>query len=183
MPDGARSAPVKIAILGYSGSGKSTLAKKLSELYGVPVLYLDTVQFLPGWELRDREEARSLVRDFMQSNQSWVIDGNYRSFLQPERLEQADVILFLNFPRFVCLWRAFSRDFRNKNTSRESMANGCIEKIDAEFVWWILHQGRTKAIRQRYCGMVADYRDKTHIFKNQRQVDAYMRQETAALSK
>jgi len=176
MPDGAGNAAVKIAILGYSGSGKSTLAKKLSELYRAPVLYLDTVQFLPGWELRDREEARSLVRDFLQSNASWVIDGNYGGFLQPERLEQADVILYLNFPRLVCLYRAFKRYLQNKNATRESMADGCAEKIDAEFIWWILRKGRTKATRRHYREMVARYRDKTQVFKNQRQVDAYVAQ-------
>ena len=46
---------MKIAVLGYSGSGKSTLARKLGELYGVPVLHLDAVQFLPGW--RERPHA------------------------------------------------------------------------------------------------------------------------------
>ena len=40
---------MKIAILGTSGSGKSTLAKRLGERYGLPVLYMDTVHFLPGW--------------------------------------------------------------------------------------------------------------------------------------
>ena len=40
---------MKIAILGTSGSGKSTLAKRLGERYGLPVLHMDTVHFLPGW--------------------------------------------------------------------------------------------------------------------------------------
>lgn len=48
---------MKIAILGYSGSGKSTLARRLGEQYGIPVLHLDRVQFLPGWRERDPEEA------------------------------------------------------------------------------------------------------------------------------
>ena len=39
---------MKIAILGTSGSGKSTLAKRLGERYGLPVLHMDTVHFLPG---------------------------------------------------------------------------------------------------------------------------------------
>lgn len=40
---------MKIEILGTSGSGKSTLAKRLGETYGLPVLHMDTVHFLPGW--------------------------------------------------------------------------------------------------------------------------------------
>ena len=56
---------MKIAILGYSGSGKSTLAKKLGESLGVPVLYLDAIQFEAGWKERDRTEALAAVADFM----------------------------------------------------------------------------------------------------------------------
>ncbi len=41
---------MKIAVLGYSGSGKSTLARRLGEYFQVPVLHLDVVNFLPGWE-------------------------------------------------------------------------------------------------------------------------------------
>ena len=48
---------MKIAIIGYSGSGKSTMAKRISERFGLPVLYLDTVHGLPGWEEREREDG------------------------------------------------------------------------------------------------------------------------------
>lgn len=112
---------MKIAVLGYSGSGKSTLAKQLADFYQIPVLFLDTVQFLPGWQERNREEALTIVRDFMK-NDSWVIDGNYSEFLQKERLEQADQILILNFSRGVCLFRALNRYFNNRGRTRESMA-------------------------------------------------------------
>lgn len=171
---------MKIAIMGYSGSGKSTLAGELAALYHIPVLYLDTVQFLPGWAERNRAEARAIVRDFMR-HESWVIDGNYRGFCQPERLEQADTILLLNFPRIVCLCRAFKRYFQFKHSTRESMADGCIEKMDMEFIWWILYKGRTKAIRRHYREVVARYPHKTIVLKNQRQIDAYLRQVSGAV--
>ena len=69
---------MKIAVNGYSGSGKSTLARRLGELYQIPVLHLDTVHWLPGWEEKAEEQERSEVRAFMDRNASWVIDGNYR---------------------------------------------------------------------------------------------------------
>jgi Adenylate kinase and related kinases len=163
---------MKIAILGYSGSGKSTLARGLADCYGIPVLFLDTVQFLPNWVERDKNDGRSIVSEFMR-NVSWVIDGNYAGFLQEERLRQADSVLLLVFPRLVCLYRAFRRYLRYKNTSRESMADGCMEKLDLEFIWWILHEGRTRKRREHYKSIVSRYKDKTCIFKNQRQVDAY----------
>lgn len=166
---------MKIAILGYSGSGKSTLGQQLANQYKVPVLFLDTVQFLSNWVERDTNEGCSIVWNFMQ-NESWVIDGNYNDFFQKERLEQANKIILLNFSRRVCLYRAFKRFFQHKNKTRESMATGCIEKMDLEFVWWILHEGRTKKRRNHYKQIASLYKDKTLILKNQKQVDEFILQ-------
>lgn len=167
---------MKIAILGYSGSGKSTLAGQLADYYHSSVLYLDTVQFLPNWVERDKNESRSIVSHFMQDNDAWVIDGNYGSFLQKERLEQADQIIILNFPRRICLYRALKRYFHNRNRTRVSMANGCIEKMDREFIWWILHEGRTKKRREHYKEIVSSYIDKTVVLKNPEQVSRFLKQ-------
>jgi len=172
---------MKIAIIGYSGSGKSTLARRLAEIYQIPVLFLDTVQFLPNWAVRDEAEGRSLVRQFMQ-NEAWVIDGNYDKFFREERMEQADTIIFLNFPRTVCLGRAFKRYLQYRNTTRESMAAGCREKMDLEFVWWLLYAGRTKQRRDRYDRIVSLYQDKIIVLKNQKQVDAYIKETQQRLS-
>lgn len=57
---------MKIAVMGFSGSGKSTLAKQLAGHYGIPLLYLDTVNFSENWQLRDREEGKRLVAHFMK---------------------------------------------------------------------------------------------------------------------
>lgn len=164
---------MKIAILGYSGSGKSTLAKELGVKLGTPVLYLDTVQFEVNWAERDRVGALSIVSDFMQ-RESWIIDGNYESLLQKERLELADYIVFLNFARFNCLWRAYRRYRKYRNTCRESIAPGCDEKMDAAFVWWILYKGRTPQKNRHYRDIIRAYPNKTVVLKNQRQLDAFL---------
>ena len=163
----------KIAIIGYSGSGKSTLAKYLGRHHQIPVLHLDTVQFLPGWQKRDDEEARKIVSEFMRQP-GWVIEGNYRRYFQAERLAAADQIVFLAFSRFACLIRAYKRFFKYRNRSREDMADGCIEKMDAEFTWWILYESRTKAVRQHYRSIVTQFPEKMTVIRNQRQLNAFM---------
>jgi adenylate kinase family enzyme len=163
---------MKIAVIGYSGSGKSTLAKKMHDVYQLPLLYLDTVQFENDWKERDRDEAVSMVRQFMAQS-DWIIDGNYKSFLQEERMAAADKIVFMDFSRWNCLYRAVHRYFQYRNTSRESIASGCIEKIDAEFVWWILYQGRTGEKRQRYHKIMRKYPEKMTVIRNQKELDAF----------
>lgn len=164
---------MKIAILGYSGCGKSTLAAYLSAYYHIPLLYLDTVQFEADWKVRDKEEAVSIVTKFME-NDNWVIDGNYASFLQSRRLKEADYIIYMAFSRWSCLLRALNRYHRYKNTERESMADGCIEKIDLAFIWWILYKGRTAKKKQYYNNILRTYSEKSIILKNQKQLDAFM---------
>lgn len=164
---------MKISILGYSGSGKSTLAKRLGIRLNIPVLYLDTVQFEANWTERDRNEALGIAADFMR-RESWIIDGNYESLLQKERLELADYILFLDFSRLNCLWRAYKRYRQYRNTCRESIAPGCEEKMDAAFIWWILYKGRTPRKIRRYRDITRAYPHKTIVLKNQRQLDAFL---------
>ena len=165
---------MKIAIIGYSGSGKSTLAALLGELYGIPVLHMDRVRFLPNWVERDRDEEDAIVEQFMNENNEagWVIDGNYTSVHYERRIREADKIIFLDFPRLVCLWRASKRYRTFRGKSRPSAAEGCNEKLDAAFVKWILWDGRTKERRARYERVAEQYGEKLVRVKNQRALTA-----------
>ena len=160
---------MKIAVIGYSGAGKSTLAAGLAEFYGLPLLYLDTVQFTAGWRERDRDEARSMAAEFMKQD-GWVIDGNYAGFYQKERLSAADLIVFLDFPRRICFPAAVKRRFQYRGRARESMAEGCGERLDPAFLCWLLWRGRTKAHRAHYREICQTYPEKTAVLKNRREV-------------
>ena len=167
---------MKIAVLGYSGAGKSTLARRLGQAAGCPVLHLDTVQFTPGWVIRDRGEAQRMVAAFMDSHASWGIDGNYRGFAQERRLEEADKIVILDFPRRVCLRQAVSRYIRWHGRTREDMAEGCNEKLDWEFIQWILWRGRTRAQRGHLRDIAARYPQKTTVARSRAQAEAFFAQ-------
>ena len=166
---------MKIAILGFSGSGKSTLAQTLGEITGAAVLHLDTVQFLPDWQVRNQEEKQRLVGEFMDANTSWIIDGNYRKLFYERRLEEADQIWILLFPRLTRLWRACRRYRQFRGKTRPDMAPGCSEKLDGEFVRWVLWEGCTPETDRRMRDIVRRYPEKSHLLENQRQVDACLR--------
>jgi len=167
---------MKIAIIGYSGSGKSTLAKHLAAKHETDVLYLDTVHWLPGWNTRPREEKEKIVEDFLRDHSSWVIDGNYSKLFYDRRMEEADQIIFMAFNRFACLYRVHKRHKAYKGRSRESITEGCDEKMDLEFIKWILHGGRNKSNKERYKNTVHKYKAKTVIIKNQRQLDRFYKE-------
>lgn len=165
---------MKIAVLGYSGSGKSTLARELAEIYQTEVLHFDAVHFLPDWKIRGEDEKMKITEEFLNTHDSWVIDGNYSKLFYERRMSEADVIILLLFNRFSCLLRAFRRYVRYKNTTRPDMAEGCNEKFDLEFIKWILRDGRTKRAKNRYKDLISKYADKTVVIKNQKQLNKYI---------
>lgn len=165
---------MKIMIIGYSGAGKSTLAKTLAEYYNIPLLYLDKVQFIEGWKDRDNKQAYKMVEDFLNNNDSWVIDGNYGKRLYFERAKQADQIIYLNFNRILCLYRAIKRKNAYQNKTRESISAGCKEKVDLPFVKWILIEGRNKEHKDRINKIKIKHKDKFYEFKTPKQLQKYI---------
>ena len=164
---------MKIAVMGYSGAGKSTLARTLGKRYGIPVLHMDRVHHAPGWQERNREEAHRLVHEFME-HPAWVIDGNYTKFEFQRRMDEADEIVFLDFSRFSCFFRAVKRFVCYHGQTREDMAEGCMEKMDREFMWWLLWEGRTRQRRAHFLQITDKYPEKTVVLKNQREIDRYL---------
>ena len=164
---------MRVAILGNSGSGKSTLAKRLADRFGVPLLYLDTVNFESGWVERGaKEKARDVAR-FME-NEDWVIEGNYLKLLLDERLDRSDAIIILDYGRWVCLSGALRRWLRHRGTVRESMSDGCVERLDLGFLKWVafgqFSDGRADEMRS-----IADrYPEKTHVFRTRRELESFL---------
>lgn len=165
---------MKVAVIGYSGAGKSTLSRRLGELYGAAVLHLDAVGWQEGWVHRDRDEMRAIVRAFLDEHESWVVDGNWKRADCGRRYEEADLIVFLDFPRRRCLVRALKRYRSHRGRARDDMAAGCPEKFDRAFFWWLMRDGRTPAIREGYRAVLDAHGDKTVVARTPRDVDALL---------
>ena len=163
---------MKISIIGYSASGKSTFAKNLGEILDIPVLHLDKVNFLPNWEERKKEDSEKIVLDFINKNKNkFIIDGNFSKFAYDLRMKLSDKIIFFDFDRITCLFQAFQRYNKYKGKVRESMTEGCYEKLDWEFIKWILFNGRTEERINKYNKLIEKYKDKIIIVKNRKEVD------------
>lgn len=125
----------RILILGCSGAGKSTLARQLGYLTQLPVIHIDVVVWKPGWVMMDRAEEVVRLQKLIEQPE-WIIDGNYLSTSDP-RLTAADTIIFLDFPRWLCLWRVIKRVIRYYGRVRPDMGEGCPERWDWDFLDWI----------------------------------------------
>ena len=165
---------MKIAIVGFSGSGKSVLADILGDFYNTQVLHLDQVNFLPNWATRPDQEQVKIVRAFLDSHDSWIIDGNYPNLEYWRRMEDADIIIELLLNRITCLCRAFCRFLKYRGSTRPDMADNCNEKFDLEFILWILMHGRSASIKRRYQYLHERYYKKIVVLRNQNQINRYL---------
>ena len=114
------------------------------------------------------------MKNFLTKHEAWVIDGNYSWCCYEERTLEADQIIFLNFSPLSCLFRAFKRYLTYRGKVRESMAAGCPERFNWEFIRWILWDGRSKSAKERYKGVQETYPEKIIVLRSQREIDNFL---------
>ena len=138
----------RILVIGSGGAGKSTVARRLGKVLDLEVHHLDKFYWRPGWVETPPEEWRETVTKLI-AGESWIIDGNYSGTLEL-RLQKCDMIVFLDMPRLLCLWRIVKRNLLYRNGGRPDIAEGCPEQLNFEFVSWVWNyprRSRPKIVR------------------------------------
>lgn len=125
----------RILIVGNSGGGKTTLARRLGDKLGLPVVYLDTLFWKPGWVESERAEFRARVAEAL-AGPAWVCDGNFTSSYD-QRMPLADTIVWIDQRRWLCLFRVVWRVIAHRGGVRPDMAAGCRETVDLTFWKWV----------------------------------------------
>ena len=125
----------RVLVIGSGGAGKSTFARTLGARLGLPVVHLDRLYWRPGWEPTPLREWGPAVERVLEG-EAWIVDGNYGGTLE-RRLAAADTAVFLDLPRWLCLWRVVRRRVRYAGRSRPDVAEGCPERLSWDFVRWV----------------------------------------------
>ncbi|MEO2134196.1 toxin [Microbacterium sp.] len=131
--------PARIRIVGTSGSGKSRLAEEVAARTRRARLELDEVFWDAGWTYRDLAEAQARVRAFLAAHpEGWVADGNWNSrlggLMEPGTPGGADVVVWVDHPRRVVMWRVLRRTLR-RGILREELWHGNRERVRSWLKW------------------------------------------------
>lgn len=170
----------RVLVIGSPGSGKSTFSQVLARQYDLPYIPMDRTFFwLPGWQMRPRNEIRLLVKQAI-SGDRWLIDGTGVNTLEL-RLTRADMVIWLRLPRWLCLWRLLRRWFQFHGRTRPDMADDCPERIDLAFLRYVWNFDRdvVPQIEQK----LAASRGKTNVIqlRTQVEIDALLAEPAASV--
>ena len=157
----------KVLVIGCSGAGKSTFARRLRDITGLPLYYLDRLWHKADRTHITREEFDRVLAEWL-ALPAWIIDGDYSRTL-PQRLEACDTVFFLDFPLEVCL-----AGVENRRGAQRPDMPWVEEELDAEFLQYILDFGQAQlpAIR----AMLEPYRGRRQIltFRSRAGADAWL---------
>ena len=116
----------RLAVIGNACSGKTTLSKVLAAYFSLPLIHVDSIQFLSGMRLRPQDETRQILRDAAGS-ESWLIDGFGPLNTIESRFEKADLIVFLRLPLWLNYWWCLKRQFKGIYSRRPELPENCFE--------------------------------------------------------
>ena len=99
---------MRIAITGPSGSGKTTLAAELARTLGIRHVEIDALHHGPNWESCGVDVLRERVLAATDGD-GWVTDSTYHTMLGDLVCSRADVLVWLDLPIPLVVWRLLRR--------------------------------------------------------------------------
>jgi adenylate kinase family enzyme len=166
----------RIMVIGVSsGVGKSTFAKELGKVLHIEVYHLDSLFWKPGWVESYLDEFASSQKRIMDKEE-WILEGNYTNTFDL-RMAQADTMIYLELPLYICLFRVIKRFINYFGKTRPDIGEGCPEKLDWSFIKFILTTYRPRKDRmQKHLEdfMLTGANRTTIILKNKKDIESFL---------
>jgi adenylate kinase family enzyme len=116
---------MRLTIIGPSGSGKTRLAAELARTDGFRHVELDALYHGPNWEPCTIEVLRERVAAATEGD-DWVTDSTYHTLLGDFVVERADLLVWLDLPTRLVMWRLLRRTYV-RNRDKVELWNGNVE--------------------------------------------------------
>jgi len=110
------SAARRFLVYGVTGSGKTMLARQVAHRTGLPLHEADALTWRAGWEPVPEGEQRAIFERVCRHD-ACVLDHAYGGW-RDVPIKHADVLVLLDYPRWVSLWRLVRRTATRVATRR-----------------------------------------------------------------
>jgi adenylate kinase family enzyme len=147
---------MRIAITGPSGSGKTTLAAELARTLGIRHVEIDALHHGPNWESCGVDVLRERVIEATNGD-GWVTDSTYHTMLGSLIVDRADVLVWLDLPIPLVMWRLLRRT-HVRNRDDVELWNGNVEPGWRESSRYLIWPAFKRAFdnRRRFPRLYAD---------------------------
>jgi len=163
-----------IIIIGNSGSGKSTLAKKFKNECNCVHLDLDTLAWqdtIPP-ERRAVENSEKEIKDFLNTNTNWVIEGGYTDLIELV-LDSRCILIYLNPGVDTCIENCKNRPWEPHKYASIELQN---ENLNMLLDWVFDYESRDDAFSKSAHGNMFNAFNgfKYEFFSNSESEDALL---------
>lgn len=115
----------RLIVTGANGSGKSHLAARLSAIRpDIPLVSFDAMKLGTGWAQRPRAEIDGDLRKLI-GKEAWILEGG--PSLLPIALARAELVIWLDPPEALRLWRLARRPWKNLGRTRPELPEGNVD--------------------------------------------------------
>jgi adenylate kinase family enzyme len=137
----------RVMVTGNAGSGKTTLASSLAESLDLPCHCLDALVWRERWQKAPERERDEQIATLVAADK-WLIDG-----VDDHVMQAAEVVVFLDVPRWVSACRVARRNVRYLFKSRPGLPPRCPEVLVipklARLIWRFPSHVRPKILREQ----------------------------------
>jgi adenylate kinase family enzyme len=126
---------MKILIFGIPGSGKTILARRISNSLSLPLFHIDKMFFEKGWIERDHDHFLEDIKSVLQKS-DWILDGNGMRSLEM-RFKEANIAIYCNLPRLLCLFRVFYRWISTLYTIKDDGPEGSSNTVSWKLIKYL----------------------------------------------
>ena len=161
----------KIAVVGIPGSGKSTVSRRIAKKTGLPLFHMDTLFWKSGWTLAPEAEYVAKQKEIIRTNERWIIEG-YVDRPLSDSVTNADLIVYLDYPGWLCASRYAKRFFQYRNITRPELPEDCYDRFHFNRFWMILWH-RERDVLEDALTLVKD-QSKIVRLKSPRELEEYL---------
>ncbi|WP_142830051.1 DNA topology modulation protein FlaR [Planococcus soli] len=159
---------MKIYIIGSVGSGKTTLARQLACQLDIP--HFETDNFVwkrqEGGDIRNSETLRDLQFVSAVEQADWIIEGVHIGRTK-RALQEADAVVFLDFPYHTRTFRFISRYLKQKAGKEQSNYRPSLAMLRKMYGW---NRYFEKVMKPEFMQQLKFFPEKTAVLTNQQEI-------------
>jgi len=162
----------RILLLGFPGGGKTTLANQISKILDIPVYHCDRIKQIENFEWKPMDEIHTLIHEVIQKDK-WILEGYPTTESMPDCINRADTLIFIDFSKFLCMWRVTKRSFIHHGKCRPDVGDGCKDSFPPFFLYHVIWTF-PKKYRKRFLDWISTDSKIVYHFKKRKDVKRFV---------